>query len=167
MGKPKIIAIAAMDTKRVIGNKGKLCWHLPQDMKRFSELTKGHTVIMGRKTYDSLPEKFKPLPNRKNIVISQSLKNIPKHPEVSVCNSFLKALREIENGVIEMQGSIIWVIGGEQIYRASLQHWEEVYLTIVKGEHQGDVFFPDFESDFIESTREDREGFSYVNYVHK
>jgi dihydrofolate reductase len=164
MHKPKIIAIAAMDEKRVIGNNGGLCWHIPEDMKRFAELTKGNTVIMGRKTFDSLPDKFKPLPQRKNIVISKTLKSIPEKPDVAVFDSIENALLALQSGGTKTQGDIIWIIGGEQIYRSSLNHWDEIELTLVKGSHEGDVFFPDFEKDFKETERKEFQNYSFIHY---
>ena len=164
-GKYKIIAIAAMDEKRVIGNLEQLPWHIPEDMKRFASLTKGHAVIMGRKTFDSLPDKYKPLPGRKNIVISRNLNKIEAFPDVSVYNSIETLYADIESGKLELASDQVWIIGGEQIYRATKNIWDELYLTLVRGEHVGDAFFPEFEADLHQAEREDFPTFSFIRYV--
>lgn len=143
----KIIAIAAMDQGRVIGRDNQLPWRVPEDMKRFSQLTTGHAVLMGRKTFDSLPTKYRPLPNRKNIVLSRQV-DVMLPAEVTVWADAASHLKQsVLEGVVPM-GKHLWVIGGEQIYNLTMPYWDEVYLTVVFGEHDGDAFFPEFESAF-------------------
>lgn len=139
-------AIVAMDEMRTIGKAGGLPWHLPQDLKRFSALTRGQTVLMGRKTFDSLPEKFKPLPHRLNLVLSRTqttleYQNTKVFPDLEQVLSFCE---EKTNFV----GETLWIIGGEQVYKLSSALWDKVYLTKVLGDHKGDAFFPEFERDF-------------------
>ncbi len=130
-----------MDEARVIGGDGTLLWHYPEDLKRFSELTRGGVVLMGRTTYESLPPKFKPLPGRRNVVVSRTLTEAPA-PGVSIFSSIPEALESLsQEGVPE-----VWIIGGAQIYQATSELWDELYLTRVPGTHTGDVFFPPFES---------------------
>lgn len=137
MIKPKISLIVALAENKVIGNKGQLPWHIPEDMKRFRELTTGNVVIMGRKTYDSLPDKYRPLPNRVNIVITRN-KNFPDKG-IIICDSVNEALTEAKNYNKE-----IFIIGGAQIFEQSIRYADKLYLTVIKGKFEGDVFFPDY-----------------------
>lgn len=130
-------AIAAMAENRVIGDQGKIPWHLPEDFKWVKLCTKGQAIAMGRKTFESLG---RPLPNRENIVITRSLSGIPG---CTVLPS-IKALREHET---ERE---IWIFGGAEIYRQALPEVSELYLTVVYGEFEGDAVFPPFEHLFGE-----------------
>lgn len=138
----RTIAIVAMSDNRVIGLEGKLPWRIPEDMIRFKELTTGHAVCMGRKTYDSLPPKFKPLPGRQNIVITKLGGEYPE--SVIVLTSILELEALIKKGSIPL----LWIAGGTEIYKATMHLWDQVELTRVPGQYQGDVFFPEFEKDF-------------------
>ena len=158
----KVCAIAAMDEDRVIGIKGRLPWNLPEDMRHFSELTKGHTVLMGRKTWESLPEKFRPLPGRKNLVVSRSGE---VHGAHAVWRDIDECIQACRSGKQEIQGEKIWIIGGAEIYKKTVNQWDELYLTLVHSKHEGDAFFPKFESNLRLADREDREGFSFLRYV--
>ena len=131
--------IAAMAENRVIGRNNDLPWKLPDDMKFFMQTTKGHHVIMGRKNYDSLDEKFKPLPNRTNIVVTRQKQF--NAPGCSVVNSIEKAL-EIAKTNNEPEA---FVIGGAEIYSLALQRADKIYLTEIHATVQGDTFFPDFD----------------------
>ena len=133
--KSKIIIIAAMSENHVIGNKNKLPWYLPEDLERFKELTTGHTVIMGRKTYENISN---PLPDRYNIVLSNTLKS----NAVKVCSSLDEALN-----VTSVTEDKIFVIGGEEVYSEALKYTDTMYLTIVSGHYSGDAFFPEFEEE--------------------
>lgn len=143
----KIFAIAAMDEGRVIGADNGIPWRLPEDIKRFAALTTGHAVLMGRKTYESLPPKFRPLPKRLNIVVSRS-GFIPAEQGVIVCASVNEVSTKIESGEIRLPSDILWVIGGAQIYGETLSILDELYLTVLHSKHAGDAFFPPFEEDF-------------------
>lgn len=160
----EIIAIVAMDAARVIGYKNQLPWHIPEDFKRFSKLTTGNTVLMGKNTYWSLPEKYRPLPHRQNVVISTTM---PKTPGIIVENSPANFIDKIKRGELKIQGHKLWIIGGEQIYKATLPFWDKLELTLVKGEHQGDTFFPSFESDFNLDTRIEADGCEFLSYSRK
>jgi dihydrofolate reductase len=131
-------AIAAMSENRVIGNAGKIPWHLPDDFKWFKELTAGHVLIMGRKTFVSIG---KPLPNRTTIVLSRSEF---LHPGVTVASD----LRQVDFSAPEFAGKKVFVCGGAQIYQQLLPSCSDLYLTLVKRVVEGDAFFPEFEEKF-------------------
>jgi dihydrofolate reductase len=128
-------AIAAMSLNRVIGRGGHLPWHLPEDFRWFKKMTSGQVVLMGRKTYDSLG---KPLPNRSNVVVTRAAE-IPGVETVS-------DLAEFDPAVYAPRD--VWVIGGAEIYRQLLPRCDELYLTVVQREVDGDAFFPEFEPTF-------------------
>lgn len=130
--------VVATTESRVIGNEGRIPWRLPSDLKHFVAITTGHVVVMGRKTYESLPDRFRPLPNRTNIVLSRQHL---KYPGAIVFSSW-DSIREMFQPTEE-----IFVIGGADIYRQALSFPEttKVHLTLVKGDHQGDTFFPEID----------------------
>lgn len=128
-------AIVAMASNRAIGKGGRIPWHLPEDFKFFKAATIGHSIIMGRKTYESIG---KPLPGRKNIVLSRTM---PETDGVTI----LRSLDEIKGPIEDCD---LFVIGGEEIYRLLLPHCGEIYVTHVPCEIEGDTFFPEFEKDF-------------------
>jgi dihydrofolate reductase len=121
-----IALVVAHSRNRVIGRDGDLPWHLPSDLRRFKELTTGGTVVMGRRTWDSLPPRFRPLPGRRNVVVSRNGCDAP-----DVRRSVEKAL---EDGC--------FVIGGGEIYAQALPHADRVYATEIDADVDGDVFFP-------------------------
>jgi dihydrofolate reductase len=128
-------AIAAMSENRVIGNAGKIPWHLPEDFKWFKKMTTGQVVVMGRKTFESIG---KPLPNRETIVLSRGQFS---HPGVRAVAS----LEEIDTPGEQRE---IFICGGAQIYEKALPHCSDLYLTLVKRVVDGDTFFPAFEERF-------------------
>lgn len=132
----KVSLIAACSKNRVIGKDNDLPWKLPDDMKYFMQTTKGHHVIMGRKNYDSLPENYRPLPNRTNIVVTHQPKF--KAPGCLVVNSMLRALKIAgENGEPE-----VFVIGGAEIYHLAMNDADRIYLTEIDAMIDGDTYFP-------------------------
>jgi len=150
----RISAIAAMDESRVIGSDNKLPWNLPEDMKRVSSLTRGHTVLMGRKTYESLPEKFRPLPGRQNVVVTRFPEKFIKTEGVMLTESPEGFIKDVLDGKVELSSDKLWIFGGSQIYQATKDYWDDVYLTLVPGAHGGDAHFPDFEDEFELLTKE-------------
>ena len=136
--KPIFKAVAAMSRNRVIGNNGQLPWHLSDDLKYFKKLTLGSTVIMGRKTFDSIG---KPLPNRKNIVISRNPKTIDKVEFYQSVDQLLDAYKNSTES--------LFIIGGAQIYATLLKWTKEIYLTYIYKEYPGDTHFPEIDSDFV------------------
>lgn len=131
--------IAAMAENRVIGKNNDLPWKLPDDMKYFMETTKGHHCIMGRRNYDSIPEKFRPLADRTNIVVTRQENFVA--PGCTVVNSLESAL-EI---AAEENEPETFVIGGADIYRLGLPYATKLYLTEIKAPVAGDIFFPVFD----------------------
>ncbi len=148
----RISLIAALGHDRAIGRDNGLLWHLPGDLKHFKELTAGHPVIMGRRTWESLPEKFRPLPGRANVVVTRS--GWYEAPGAQTAFSFPEALSYAK----EAAGSDeIFVIGGGEMYRAALPFASRLYLTLVDDSTPGTVTFPDY-SDFThELSRESHE----------
>lgn len=133
--------IVAMTGDGVIGLDNKLPWHIPEDMKNFKELTTGNVVVMGRKTYESIPEKFRPLPNRDNIVVStQMSNNSSNYNGIIVVPSLEEALNKSKEFNKE-----IFIIGGAQLYEAALPFVEKMYISFVKGSYHGNVFFPEID----------------------
>jgi len=132
-----ISLIAAIGKNRVIGNKGRLPWHMPSDLKYYRNKIKGKTVIMGRKTFESMGNK--PLPNRPNIIITRDQNY--KIEDAIVVHSLKEAIREAEKYGIEE----VMVIGGSEIYRLFLPIAKRIYLTSIEGVFEGDAFFPEYD----------------------
>ncbi len=122
--------IVAMSQNNVIGDKNKLLWNLKEDLRRFKEITTGHPIIMGRKTYESIG---KPLPNRKNIIITRSDINIDG---CIVAHSIEEAVNMFPND------EEIFIIGGAEIYKQTIGKVDKMYLTVILEDYEGDAFFP-------------------------
>lgn len=133
--------IAALDAVNGIGKNNDLMWNLPADMQFFKETTKGHVVIMGRKNYDSIPEKFRPLPGRKNVILSRQPDF--EAPGCLVFSSLADCLQQLQ---LE-EGQKAFVIGGAQIYALALESGlvNEIFLTHIDKVYSADTFFPDFD----------------------
>jgi dihydrofolate reductase len=144
-----ISLIAALQKDRGIGYQGKLPWRIPEDLKHFKELTTGHPIIMGRKTYESIG---KPLPGRTNIVVSTQPREYG-HDIISATSieSALEAAKQAEGS------DEIFVIGGSSIYQAALPFADTLYLTLVEATEPVDTYFPAYEKEFpVESSRNSR-----------
>ncbi len=174
---PKLIAIAAMASNRVIGREGKLPWHLPEDLKFFKATTLGHPVLMGRKTFDSILDRLgKPLPGRVNIVLS---KTMPPREGVHVIRDFAEMpsiLTNLESpcpaphpsSFILHPSFQVYLIGGAQLYESLLPQCDELLLTFVEAPHQGDAFFPQFEDAFdLKEVLGRGEGFEFRRYARR
>jgi len=140
----RVYLIGAMSKNRVIGKNNKLPWKIPDDLKYFKKMTKGKTVIMGRKTFDSVG---RPLPDRNNIVLTRDTDL--KIPGVVVRNSLEKALLSCQ------PTEQVMIIGGSEIYQAALPYAREIYLTIIDAEYDGDAYFPEFSESEWEKTNEE------------
>ncbi|MBI4050623.1 MAG: dihydrofolate reductase [Candidatus Doudnabacteria bacterium] len=154
-----ISIIAAVAKNGVIGKENALPWYLPEDLKRFKELTSGKTVMMGRKTFESIMKRNgKPLPNRKNVVITKQ-EDYPVPEGVLVYNDLKKAL-------LDLKSENLFVIGGGEIYRQTIDVAGVLYITHVDQEIEGDVYFPKIgETKWKKVLEERREGFSFVTYM--
>ena len=130
----KISLIVAVSEDGAIGDKGNLLWHLSSDLKRFKAITTGHTIIMGRKTYDSLPNGA--LPNRRNIVISRQLKSLKDAEVYSDIDEALKATADEDT---------VFIIGGGEIYHKTFPRADELHLTLVhKSYPEAETRFPEW-----------------------
>ncbi|MBX7124847.1 MAG: dihydrofolate reductase [Cyclobacteriaceae bacterium] len=136
-----ISLIAAHTRNFVIGKNNDLPWHLPDDMSYFMQTTKGHCVIMGRKNYESLPGKFRPLPHRTNIVVTRQVGF--QAPDCIVVHSLEEALSIARN----KQEVETFVIGGAAIYELAMPVAQRLYLTEIDAELEGDTHFPNFSKD--------------------
>ena len=163
--KTMLSIIAAVAKNRVIGKDNTLLWHLPDDMRHFRETTRGKPVIMGRKTWESLPDAFRPLPGRHNIVVSHNATY--EAPGATLVGSLGEA--------VEAAGNVgeIFVIGGETLYQQAIPLAQRLYLTEIDQDFGGDAYFPAFSrEDWAEVSRtvsNDRSGpeFSFVLYQHR
>ena len=126
-----------MTRNRVIGKNNKIPWRLPGEQKWFKEVTMGHPILMGRRTFESIG---RPLPGRRNLVVTRT----GKFAGVDLIHD----LSVFDPGPYESDGAEIYVIGGAEIYQALLDRCDKIYATIVKGEYEGDAHFPEFESQF-------------------
>lgn len=132
-----ISLIVAVGDDNVIGKDNALIWHLPADMKFFKEKTTGHCIITGRKNYESIPEKFRPLPNRTNIVITRQKDY--HAPGAIIVHSLEDAIEKAE----KTGDDEIFIIGGAEIFRQCLRYADRIYLTVIHHSFEGDVFFPE------------------------
>lgn len=163
MHRPRLTLIAAMARNRVIGNANQLPWHLPEDLRHFRNVTRGYPVIMGRRTWESLPASFRPLPGRLNIVVSRQ----PDYPAAGATLApSLDAALAIAGDAPEA-----FVIGGAQLYALALPNADRLMLTEIDKEIAGDAWFPAFDrTTWIETSREvhvsaDGTAFAFVTYV--
>ncbi|MDO4190419.1 MAG: dihydrofolate reductase [Bacteroidales bacterium] len=156
--------IVAIANNHVIGGNNTLLWHISNDLKRFKQLTSGHTVVMGRKTYESLP--FKPLKGRTNIVISRT----------ATFDGTIAA-RNIDEALAQAKATgdnEVFVIGGEEIYKQLMPLADKLYITQVMHDFNGDAFFPEIDNTWAieeqsEMQHDDNANLDYyfINYVKK
>lgn len=125
--------IAAVGKNNELGKNNKLLWHLPDDLKRFKELTTGHIIIMGRKTFESLP---KILPNREHLILTRNKSYHVEDDRVTIYHSIDNLINSLD------EGKENFVIGGGEIYRLFLPYVEKIYLTRVDQDFEADTFFP-------------------------
>jgi dihydrofolate reductase len=158
---PSLTLIAAVARNRVIGKDNGLPWHLPEDLRHFRELTRGQPVIMGRKTWESLPAAFRPLPDRENIVVSRGRADFPGARRAASLDEALRLLAGAPTA---------FVIGGAQLYALALPRATRLELTEIDAEIAGDAWFPAFDpADWQETARLRRQSadglpFAFVSY---
>lgn len=144
---PRIIVLAAVARNHVIGRDNQLAWHLPEDLQHFKGLTLGHTVLMGRKTWESLPARFRPLPGRRNIVVTRQAHYVADGADIAA--SLPSAL------ALTSENDRVFVIGGAEIYEQALPLADAMELTEVDLEPEGDAWFPAFSGgDWRETARQ-------------
>lgn len=157
-----IILIAAVARNGVIGKDNALPWHLPEDMRHFKALTTGHAVLMGRKTWESLPPKFRPLPNRRNIVLTRDASYVA--PGAIVVHSLDAAVK------VGAGETALFVIGGAELYRHMLPLADRLELTEIDADFEGDAHFPACDRSQWRETRRERGGndagvgYAFVTY---
>lgn len=151
MTAPLIQLIYARAANGVIGNNNQLPWHLPEDMAFFKQKTAGSTVVMGRKTWDSLPARFRPLPGRHNVVVTRQAgwQPEPASEQVSVASTIEGAL-----DTARALGKPVWVMGGAQIYAQSLPLADEVWVTEIAQDFAGDAYAPSLGPEWQEASRQ-------------
>ncbi|MCF0114541.1 MAG: dihydrofolate reductase [Erysipelotrichaceae bacterium] len=146
--------IVCYSKNRVIGNKGSMPWHIPEDLRRFKELTMGHTLIMGRKTYEAIGH---PLEGRSIRVISRSKSY--ELPTVSTYTSLKSALEGLED---------VFICGGAQIYSQVMELVDVMYITELKQEYDGDTFFPELDECLYDSViEEETDRYTFKKFIHK
>lgn len=159
----EVVIIAAVAEKnRVIGNDRDLPWHIPEDLRRFKQLTTGHPLLMGRRTFESILHQFGgPLPRRRNVVLT-SRGRYPEYPEVETYASVDEALAALA------AEDVVFIGGGAAVYDLFLPRADRLELTLVEGDYEGDTFFPPFEhlvGTVFEVTHvEPHDGFRFVTY---
>lgn len=157
-----ISIIVAIARNYAIGKDNQLLWHISDDLKRFKKLTEGHTIVMGKRTFESLP--FRPLKNRRNIVIT----DIPGEmiPGCIMAYSIEDALSQMD------ESGENFIIGGGSVYRQFLPLADKLYLTVIEKDFEADTFFPEIDfSEWVEEFHEDHQHddytYSFRNYKRK
>lgn len=161
-----IVMIAAAGEANELGKDNDLLWHLPDDFKRFKKLTTGHSIIMGRKTFESFP---KPLPNRKHIVITRDKEYTIDFPDCIVVHSLKTALETVK------KEELVYIIGGGEIYKLGMGIATKIELTRVHANFDADTFFPDIDINKWELISEEyhptdekhKFDFTYLTYIKK
>lgn len=141
--------IAALSENYVIGNEGKIPWHISEDFKVFKETTLNGVIIMGRKTYESIG---RPLPKRKNIIVSSSMKTVPEGI-TNVVSSLESAIEEAKKYKLP-----VFICGGQSLYKEGLDYADKLYLSHIRGRFQGDTYFPIFDKTVWRPTYEEDYG---------
>jgi len=158
--RPLVSFVVAMDRNRLIGKGSGLPWRLPDEIRRFKAITMGHPVLMGRKTFETIPQKFRPLPGRTNIILTRQKGY--EAPGCIVVHSMEEALSAVS------PEEELMVIGGSQLFNALLPVVDRLYLTEIDGQYEGDVYFPELDmtqwSEVAreEHPRDDRHDSSFV-----
>ncbi|MEY3083844.1 MAG: hypothetical protein RL037_24 [Bacteroidota bacterium] len=167
----KVSLIVAMDRDRGIGRDNDLMWHLPADMQFFKDTTKGQVVVMGRKNFDSIPEKFRPLPGRLNVILTRN-----KNFHADNCLIF-HSLDACFNHFNDEENRVLFIIGGGELYRLALQssYLTEMFITTVDKAYVADTFFPPFNEEkwerskigFHEADEKHEASFTFWHYTKK
>lgn len=163
----ELVLIAAMAANRVIGAEGQLPWHLPADLRRFRQLTTGHPVVMGRRTFESIG---RPLPNRTNMVLSRDPDYV-----ADGCWVYDSVADAITAAAVAPGGDQVWIIGGGDLYRCTIEVADRIELTVLDAEVEGDTRFPPIDEDRWQATTVERHqpdadhahGFEFRTYLRR
>jgi dihydrofolate reductase len=161
----KLSLVAAVARGGVIGRDGAIPWRIPEDMASFRELTTGHAVVMGRRTWDSLPDRFRPLPGRRNVVVT-------RNPAWRAGGADAAGSLEAALALLEQEDRV-FVIGGAEVYAAALPLADELLLTEIELDVPGDTFFPPYDPTvFVRAERTphisaDGTPFAFVRYLRR
>ncbi|WP_411966706.1 dihydrofolate reductase [Haloferax sp. YSSS75] len=160
----RFVLVAAVADNRVIGRDGDMPWHLPEDLQHFKQTTMGHPVVMGRKTYESIARQLDgPLPGRHSVVLTSRDLDLPEGAETAA--SIAEAVDASVAAAAEMGVETVYVVGGATVYEQFLDRASRMVLTELDDAHEGDTRFPDWDPDeWVETDRDDRDGFSFVVY---
>jgi len=159
----KIAVVVAIGRNRELGKNGKLLWHIPDDLKRFKELTKGHPIIMGRKTFESIVGYVGgPLPDRTNIVVTRQGPSLTLPAGVFVASSLEEA---IEIAKRQPGADEIHIGGGAELYKQALPIVDKLYLTLIDAEGEADAFFPEYEKEFTKKVFEEERVWNGLKYT--
>jgi len=164
--RPELVIIAALaEGDRVIGKGQSLPWHIPEDMKRFKRLTRGHPLIMGRKTFESILVQYgRPLPERRHLVLTRHPERVD-HPVAECFPDLDQALDSVADE------EVVFVAGGAEIYALTIGAVDRLELTIVDGKYEGDAFFPPWRHlvgpVYELASQEKHQGFRYETYIRK
>jgi dihydrofolate reductase len=156
-----ISIIAAVAKNNVIGKSGELPWYIPEDLKRFKDLTSGHIVIMGRTTHESILKRLgHDLPNRKSVVITSN-------PNYQVAEGVEK-YKSLDEAIDAHRSQNIFLIGGQRIFEEGIKLADKMYLTEIHKDYDGDVYFPEFQaSSWDKQTDLETTEYSFVTYTKK
>ncbi len=153
-----ISVIVAFDENMLIGDGSRLPWNIPEDMKKFKQLTMGNVLIMGRKTYESIG---KILPGRINIVLSKDAKYQVEGG--FVCNNLSQAIKKAKNYQKE-----IFIVGGSEVYKQSLEIADKIYVSHILGEYNGDTYFPNVQWEKWKAVKKEKyENWEFVEYAKR
>jgi dihydrofolate reductase len=157
-----VVIVAAIAANGVIGRDGGMPWHHPEDLRQFKQLTTGHPVVMGRRTYESIINRIDgPLPDRTNVVLSRS--------ELALPNGVIHA--DSVDAAIQAAAahdSVVYVVGGATVYEAFLPDADRLVLSELDAAHEGDTYFPEFDRDaWVTVDREEYDAFDVVTYERK
>jgi len=162
MKKPTTAAVVAIGKNRELGNKGKLVWHIPNDIQRFRDLTRGHPLILGRKTFESiLSYRGTPLPDRTNIVVTRD--SNWKYEGVIVARSLQEALEKAKKAPGSDE---VHIGGGAELYKEALPFIDKLYLTLIDAESEADTFFPPYEHEFTKKVFEEAHEWNGIKYKY-
>lgn len=155
MNNPKFSIICAIAENRAIGKNNDLLWHIPEDFKHFKEKTMGHVVVMGQKTFESIG---KPLPNRTTIVLSND-------PLVNIEGVIMaRTFDEVFEKARELEKEEVFICGGGSVYAQTIDMVDKLYLTVVNGDFEADVFFPEYDkfTKVVSERKSKDENFEYT-----